>query len=227
MKLLAVVNRWILLRSEMEKWLTASIFFSISLVAVRVAYFGQYVYAFLIWNLFLAFIPYAITSFLQQNRKFVRSRWRFATLFIPWLLFVPNTFYILTDLFHLGASEIVPLWYDLAMLLSFAWNGLLLGILSISQMERLVRENYFRKTELFFICPLMFLNAFGVYIGRYLRFNSWDVLSNPFELITDIAIIVTHPLYYRQAWYMVICFAALMALMYFTLKKIGRSFHQV
>ena len=145
---------------------------------------------------------------------------------LVWLVFVPNTFYILTDLYHVGDDYndySMPQWYDLAMILSFAWNGLLLGILSVRHIEKIVHEKFRLKHELFFLYPIMWLNALGVYVGRYLRFNSWDLVSNPFHLIKEIADILLHPFSERYATGMIFCFSVLMTLIYLTLKKLSRA----
>jgi uncharacterized membrane protein len=211
-----------ILRTETHRWLAASMAFSVLLVTIRIFSTGTLTFIFLNWNLFLAFIPYAISSFAEFNTGRVRHRGRFAVLLAAWLLFIPNSFYIITDLFHLGIST-VPLWFDLALLLSFAWNGLLLGVLSVRQIERIIHSLWPRFHELFFLLPIMFLNALGVYIGRYLRFNSWDVVSNPLELAGDISCLVLHPLASKPAWAMISCYAVLMTFIYLTIKKISRT----
>jgi len=145
---------------------------------------------------------------------------------LAWLLFIPNSFYILTDLFHLRDwynDGLMPNWYDLIMILSFAWNGLLLGVLSLRQMEKIFVPLLPAHNELFFLYPVMWLNALGVYIGRYLRFNTWDVITDPFQLFGDIGGIVLHPLRNQYAWNMIFCFSVLMTLIYMMLKRIGKA----
>jgi uncharacterized membrane protein len=141
-----------------------------------------------------------------------------------WLLFIPNSFYIITDLFHLGISN-VPIWFEVALLLSFAWNGLILGVLSVRQIEKIMRELFPNMNEFIFLFPVMCLNAFGIYIGRYLRFNSWDVISNPFELAADISNLILHPLASKPAWAMICCYAVLMTFIYVTMKKLSKSIY--
>lgn len=204
-------------RTEFQKWLAASISFSVILMTVRIIFSGNLGYSFLIWNLFLAFIPFAISNWLSKNAHLAGSKLSFSLVFIAWLLFIPNSFYILTDLFHLNTFISMPLWFDLTMILSFAWNGMLLGVLSVQQMEKLIERYIRRKTGLFFIYPVMFLNALGIYIGRYLRFNSWDVITNPFHLIEEIFNLALHPVEYKYVWSMVICFSVFMTLLYLTL----------
>lgn len=212
-----------LFKTELDFSLAASMLFSVVLAITGAIFGGNTILGFLIWNLFLAYVPYAISKWMQRNARWSENGFKFGIAFIIWLLFIPNSFYIITDLFHLGSFSNIPLWYELAMILSFAWNGLLLGILSVRQMEKMMEQYLSKRTELFFIYPVMFLNALGVYIGRYLRFNSWDVITNPFYLIKDISNLVMHPIQYKYAWGMVICFSVFMSLMYLTIKRVGKE----
>ena len=218
-QLLRIANPF--LRSEIHRWLAASMAFSVFMVAIRIVATGTLTFIFLNWNLFLAFIPYGISHFAELNAGWVKNKARFALVLAAWILFIPNSFYIITDLFHLQVSS-VPLWFDLALLLSFAWNGLILGVLSVRQIERLLHSFWPRMHELFFLVPIMCLNALGIYIGRYLRFNSWDVIGNPFELAANISYLLLHPLAAKPAWAMISCYAILMTLIYLTVKKISR-----
>ena len=200
--------------------LTLSALFSCLLVVARVIRTGQLTFAFMPWNLFLAYVPYLISG--QLTKPIPNRLLRIAILLI-WLLFIPNSFYILTDLFHLAdnhRSAIVPEWFDLVLILSFAWNGLLLGVLSIRQIEKLLAPQASSLGHWVFLVPVMLLNSLGVYIGRYLRYNSWDIVTNPVDLFGDIIRIVAHPLRYRDAWDMIVCYSVLLTLMYSLLTKI-------
>lgn len=208
--------------SDAEQILILSGLFSAGLLSFRIFYTGSLLFAFLAWNLFLAFVPYAIS---KQMSKHIKKSNQFIFLFMAftWLLFIPNAFYIITDLFHLDRNKSVPLWFDLALLLSFAWSGLLFGIVSVRQMEKLF-ENYFnKKFDLLFIFPVMALNGLGVYVGRYLRFNSWDVITNPFQLMQDIICLFVHPLRNRFDWSMIVCYSFLLTLIYLTIKKLSKA----
>jgi hypothetical protein len=152
------MRRFLLLRTELDRMLTASMLFSCTLVGIRILHTGRLTFLSMIWNLFLAYIPYAISTGLTAWRKGAAERQltratlppgRTASLkgflmiltFLAWLLFIPNSFYILTDLYHLAdnhRNSRVPEWFDLALILSFAWNGLLLGVLSTRQVEKLL-----------------------------------------------------------------------------------------
>ena len=221
---LSVVRSWRLsfLRSEIGRLLMASTCFSCVLVLLRIIHTGKPMFLWLVWNLFLAYVPYLLSSWLTLRQ---RTRWRFLLLSAIWLLFIPNSFYILTDLFHLidCRSPRVPAWFDLSLIFSFAWNGLLLGVLSVRQMEKLARPMVGAYWGGFFVYLVMALNALGVYAGRYLRLNSWDILTNPFQLTTDMGHLIIHPLRSGQAWGMIACYTILLSFIYQMLKKLSHA----
>jgi uncharacterized membrane protein len=207
------------LRNEADSLLLISICFSTSLLAMRMIATKSIYYVFLEWNLFLALIPYLLSSFLYRRINSGLNNYVLAAISFVWLLFIPNTFYILTDLFHLGETGAAPLWFDLLLILSFAWNGLMLGILSIRQMEKIFHLKFSTRNELLFLYPIMWLNALGVFIGRYLRFNSWDIITSPFRLTLDILDLLMHPFAHKNAFAMVMTYSIFMTLIYLTLKK--------
>jgi uncharacterized membrane protein len=217
-----ILVRFYSTRSNEEQVLLLSSIFSMALLIFRLLYTGSLLFVFLSWNLFLAFVPYLISKHLA-NAGGKWQWWQQVLLGLVWLLFIPNSFYLITDLFHLDKNEIVPLWYDLALLLSFAWSGILFGILSVRQMEKLFESFFRKKSEFLFLAPLMLLNGFGVYVGRYLRFNSWDVITDPFMLIRDIIYLFIHPIRSRFDWSMIICYTILLMLIYYTLKKLSKA----
>ena len=207
-----------------QHWLLISSSFSMVLLIIRIMITGQWSYGFLAWNLFLAYIPFFISKWLKEHKKIIESRIRLLFVLSAWLLFIPNSFYILTDLFHLHNLNAGHQWFDLTMILSFAWNGILFGILSIRQMEILLKEAKGKWISALIICVVMWLNAFGIYIGRFLRFNSWDVLANPFSLFGEIYDIIFDPYDYRYVWAMVFCFGVFMIILYYTIKKLSEIF---
>jgi uncharacterized membrane protein len=220
--------RWVLFKTtanEMDRMLTLSMGFSIALVMARVTYTGMHTYLSLIWNLFLAWLPYMVSTWLQKRDLVYTNPLKFVMVAFVWLLFIPNSFYIMTDLFHLGEHNNVPNWFDLALIISFAWDGLLLGVLSVRQMEKMMQRFLPGIRELFFIYPIMWLNALGIYIGRYPRFNSWDILTNPIGLTAYILRMLWHPIQFKYAWGMVACFSIFMTLVYLTIKRISKAIH--
>ena len=197
-------------KSEIERSLIASFAFSISMVLFRVIYTGESMFLFLVWNLFLGLLPYFISSII--TKKQYDNGLHFYLFVTLWLLLLPNAFYIITDLFHLRDREIVPLWFDLVIIISFAWNGLITGVLSMRQMENLFNQKWKIKADWLYVFPLMFLNALGIYIGRFLRYNSWDVITNPLQLYTDVMHLILDPIKNRFDWSMIISFALLLTI---------------
>jgi uncharacterized membrane protein len=211
--------------SNTDRLLLLSSLFSLLLLAIRIIATGRLLFLFLPWNLFLAFVPYFIVNKLLQQPGWIEDRRKFIPVFLCWLLFIPNSFYILTDLYHLDLSRSAPRWFDLTLIFSFAWNGLLLGVLSVRRMEWVMQIFLQRKTALFFLYPVMWLIAWGIYIGRYLRFNSWDIITNPLSLLAETGQMFTDPLRYSYAWAMIFCFSVFMTLLYLGIKNISFSFH--
>jgi hypothetical protein len=107
-----------------------SLALSFALIAVRVLITRELLFVFLLWNLFLAAIPFFLSAALHLASKPPKAR-----LLLPvgvvWLLFFPNAPYLVTDLFHLEPRPGVPYWYDLALIMSCAWNGLMLAFASL------------------------------------------------------------------------------------------------
>jgi uncharacterized membrane protein len=147
-------------------------------------------------------------------------------LLLLWLLFIPNSFYILTDLFHLDEFDSAPKWFDLLLIFSFAWNGLLLGIISVRKTEMLLEIVTGRRFSLLIVFVVMWLNAFGIYIGRYLRFNSWDIVMQPFSLFREMFEVIFHPLRNKMDWGMIAVYAVFMTVLYITMKKLSENFSE-
>ena len=145
---------------------------------------GSYYYTFLIWNLFLAWIPYIIsTGIIKYHYKFDFGS---AILLGVWLLFFPNAPYIITDLLHLTPKDGIPLWFDILMICGFAGLGLLIGLLSLYQVFLWFSAKAGKRFAFFIITIVSMLSGFAIYIGRYQRWNSWDLLRNPIGLIQDV-----------------------------------------
>jgi uncharacterized membrane protein len=156
---------------------------SIAMLLMRIIYTGQPTYIFLAWNLFLAWMPF---SFALLAHQFWQRTWVLLPLSGLWLLFLPNAPYLITDLMHLHYSSIVPTWYDAIMIFSFALTGLLLGFLSLYLMQSLVVRRFGWRMGWLFAWLVLGLSGLGVYIGRFLRWNSWDVFTSPFTLFNSL-----------------------------------------
>jgi len=223
LNLLLSITQLRFLKSEIDRLLGYSVLFSLVLVLLRVWYSQELIFVFMPWNLFLAYIPYQLLRSYKPVIKSLESQLAFVGVFMLWLVFIPNAFYMITDLFHLFQREKVPLWFDLVLLMSYAWNGMIFGFLSVRQMEKNLLLILPKLPAYIFVGSIMFLNGVGVYLGRYLRFNSWDIITNPFNLIVEISYLFAHPFENRAGWAMIIAFSLMMTIIYVMLRKLGRQ----
>lgn len=156
--------------------------FCLLLVITRVLKTHQFCYLFLFWNLFLAFLPLCFLSLSNKSKsKFVK--WTYLAVSI---LFLPNAPYVLTDLFHLHKSTVVPMWFDLILIVSFALLSLIYFVkashIIFGITKKHVKPYLFEPIKL-----LVFMSCgYGIYLGRYLRFNSWDLIADPLMLLNGI-----------------------------------------
>jgi len=206
--------------------LALSMAFSVTMNVFRVWHSHTMTYTFLVWNLFLAAIPYGISTLLIEFENLRKRPLVFWSLVALWLLFLPNAPYIFTDLFHLRLRNGVPLWFDLLLLLSFAWNGIILGYLSLFDIQELVSKKLGKRFTWLSVFCILFLCAFGVYLGRFLRWNSWDVFFNPFALVSDIADRFVNPFAHLHTWGLTIGYGTFLVLGYLTLSLLIRHPHK-
>ena len=149
----------------------------VALLELRVRETGNGFYRFLVWNLFLAWVPLILAAAAYaRSRRGVDAAT--AALLVPWLLFFPNAPYLLTDFIHLQQGP-APLWYDALMLSAFAWTGLLLGFASLYLVQIVLRRAFGVAVSWLAVFGSLALASIGVYIGRFIRLNSWDVLLHP------------------------------------------------
>jgi uncharacterized membrane protein len=167
----------------------------IGLVVARVAYSDRIDHLGLIWNLFLAWIPFMLAYFAYA------VSWSRISLYfiIPaiaflWLIFFPNAPYMLTDLQDLSREPGgAPLWYDVIIVVWCSWTGTLLGIISLYLMQDIIVRTISRAAGWIFVFAISSLSSFGMYIGRFVRLNSWDILQDPAETAMEILGIVVDP----------------------------------
>ena len=167
----------------------------IVLVAARVAYSDTERHTGLVWNLFLAWIPFMLAYFAHL------VSWRRSTLYfvIPviaflWLIFFPNAPYMLTDLQDLARRSFdAPVWYDVIIVVWASWTGMLLGVISLYLMQEIIIRTFGRVPGWVFVFAISLLSSFGIYIGRFVRLNSWDILQNPTEVGQQILGLVIDP----------------------------------
>jgi uncharacterized membrane protein len=210
--------------ATLHEWLVLSCAFSCLLLLARVVVTGSGMYLFLPWNLVLAFVPYWITRWMISDVSLIENKYSRYALLGVWLLFIPNSFYIITDLFHLSHVSSAPKWFDLLLIFSFAWNGILAGIISLRRVELILNIAPGKNFSIPVVFVVMWLCGLGIYIGRYLRFNSWDIITDPFSLVAEIGAMLIHPVEYGFAWGMTFVYSVFMTFLYFTIKKLSEVF---
>jgi uncharacterized membrane protein len=192
---------------------------SASLVLARMMWTGNMRdYIFLIWNLFLAWLPLLFA--LLACREFCQKSgltWRFRAFGAAWLLFFPNAPYIFTDLIHLTTRFYGQFWVDLVLILSCALTGFVLGFLSLFLMQAIVAQIVGRPASWLFIALVACLSGFGIYLGRFLRFNSWDVIYKPLELCRGIGNWAADPLAHSSSYAFPVLFAMFLFVAYLML----------
>src|SRR5215210_4952285 len=156
----------------------------VATVEIRTHETGDSYYRGLVWNLVLAWMPLAL-AIGAYGRARRRVDLTVAVLLVPWLLFFPNGPYLLTDFIHLGEGP-APLWYDALMLSAFAWTGLLLGFASLYLVQQILRRALGSATAWLGVLGALVLASIGVYVGRFIRFNSWDALLHPLRVVDVI-----------------------------------------
>lgn len=203
--------------TSIKKVIAMSAIFSLVLIAFRI-YFTSGIYlSFLLWNLFLAWLPYYFSNHLMHYHQQQKSNWKLIFLFGLWLLFFPNSPYIITDLFHLTNHNEMPIWYDLALIFSVAWSGLILGFLSLMQVHHFLNQKFGQEKSWIMISLIQLLCAYGIYLGRYERYNSWDIVTNPFSLLNEILDLFIHPLSHPRTIGVTLVFSVVLMLSYLTL----------
>ena len=156
---------------------------AVGLLAVRIDRVGKPAFVFLTWNLFLAWIPFVLSLGVAALHGRGGPRLLLWVLGAGWLLFLPNAPYILTDFIHLGRVRGAPLWFDAALIGTFAAAGLALGLSSLLVVHRVVEARAGRVVGWAVAVSSLMLSAIGIYLGRFPRFNSWDVITDPHGLV--------------------------------------------
>src|SRR4029453_11265280 len=167
---------------------------AVGLPAVRIHRGGKPPFVFLTWNLFLAWIPFVLSLCVAAVHGRGGPRPLLWVLGAGWLLFLPNAPYILTDFIHLGRVGGAPLWFDTALIGTFAAAGLALGVGSLLVVHHVVEARAGRVVGWAVAVSSLVLSAIGIYLGRFLRFNSWDVVTDPHGLVPVVLRRLADPL---------------------------------
>jgi uncharacterized membrane protein len=201
--------------SPFDRLLYSFVAFGVLLIGIRITYTGSWQFVFLVVNLFLAWIPYCISHYFAKPPR-VWQQW---ALLGTWLLFLPNAFYIVTDLIHLRRPSAAPVWLDALIILTAALAGLIMALVSLYRAEKwLLRRLKAWRVNLV-IAAVLLASGFGVYLGRFLRWYSWDVVTKPGALLSSVAERIFFPYQHLRTWAFSVLMATFFALLYLLAKK--------
>jgi uncharacterized membrane protein len=164
--------------------------FPVAMLVARSTVSQQISYGFLVWNLFLAGVPVLLALVVETAWRHDR-RVLGAVFWVVWLALFPNSPYLVTDLIHLREQPPTPLWFDALILGSAGIAGLLAGFVSLHLVQAAVSHRRGAAWGWVMAVAVLGLSGFGVYVGRFARFNSWDLLTRPRTLLYDIGSTVT------------------------------------
>jgi len=191
--------------------------FCVGLVGLRVIETGDSTFSGLIWNLFLAWIPFVLAVVVYDGWRRRRAAGALVVLGALWLLFFPNAPYIVTDFVHLERTGDAPYWYDALTVSAFAWTGVLLGFASLFLMQTVVRQWRGVAAGWIFAGVALALGSLGIYLGRFLRLNSWDALEHPSVLPRIAHAAARDPFRYGEAIGVTVLFTLALGFAYFLL----------
>jgi uncharacterized membrane protein len=197
---------------------------SLLLYALTIHRMGQYVFTYLPANLALAWIPIGLAVWLSRVlRDKLWSSWRALSITTLWLIFLPNSFYVITDLIHLENVYRGDLVATSVTFFAFAFTGLLLGYASLFVIHERLRERMAAKAALSYVAGVVFVCSLAIYVGRDLRWNSWDVLVSPAGLLFDLSDRLIHPSEYHTIFAVAGGFFILLFGMYVALLRAIRA----
>jgi uncharacterized membrane protein len=181
------------------------------LLTGRMIYSRSWTFSFLVWNIVLAWIPYVSSIVAHTVHVDNPRRWYWVIPIACFsILFFPNAPYILTDFWHLSSRPPVPVWFDIGMLAAFSWAGILLGLYALRLLHNIVDNWLGTWVGWFFVLFVVNLSGLGIYMGRFLRWNSWDLGTSPRELLLDIAVRLRHPFDNLQTYGVTLLYSALL-----------------
>jgi uncharacterized membrane protein len=200
-----------------------------AMTVVRMVYSARLTYLFFCWNLFLAWVPLALSLVLarwprpRQTSKRI-GWWAVGAL---WLAFFPNAPYLVTDIVHLRSRSPIPLWFDAILVFAFAFTGLGLAFISLLLVHGVVCRWRGSRAGWLFVAAVAGLTGFGVYLGRFQRWNSWDLITRPDDLFASALREVLHPAAYPRSLGMTIIFGGFFGIAYLVLFALTRLGPQV
>ncbi|MFN8053381.1 MAG: DUF1361 domain-containing protein [Acidimicrobiales bacterium] len=196
--------------------------FPVALLALRARLGDGLGYRFLLWNLFLAWIPLGFAFLAEVGWRRHWSRRRLLLPLFGWLLFFPNAPYVVTDVVHLQGNRVSPLWFDALILFSTGLAGLLVGFVSLRMVQLIISASFQRAWGWIVSIGVLVLSGFGIYLGRFARYNSWDILTSPRSLLYDVRSVALDPVSNRRTIAISVVFTAFLVVTYLGTIALGQ-----
>lgn len=209
------MGKWRSARTQFLLTLLASTLVSIGLFAYGAWRNHSLAYDYLLWNLSLAWLPLIFAvRLIDLLRRKLWSSWECLLMSVLWLVFLPNSFYMISDFIHLQEVQRLDVLYDAVMFTSFIYTGVVLGFSSLYLVHGQLRRRLSGRTAGAWVAGTLLICSAAVYVGRDLRWNSWDILTNPGGLLFDVSDRLQHPSAYPQMLVTVVSFFVLLVSMY-------------
>jgi uncharacterized membrane protein len=187
------------------------------LIAARMVITHSLTYGFYYWNLLLALVPLLASACLDPRASLFTRR--NICCLAAWFFFLPNAPYLITDMVHFQERPPFPVYVDEVIVYASAWNGVLLAYVSVMRVERWLLTRYAQRPVNIALIGVFLLTGLGIYLGRFLRWNTWDMLVHPYALSKDIGIRMLYPIRYKQTWAVSLLFGGLLMAGYTLLRN--------
>lgn len=215
-------------RTRLGVALAASSLVAVVLYALGAIFNDDMPYGYLFWNLVLAWVPLVLAVLLLRTlRSQPWSDWPPLLLTLLWLSFLPNSFYVITDLIHLQEIPRVDPLFDIAVFSAFVLNSLILGYLSLFIVHQELIKRLSKRMSTLLVGAVLLVSSFAVYIGRDLRWNTWDIVINPASVLFDVSDRLLHPAAHPKALSATIGFFLLLSSIYAVVWQMGRAWRSV
>lgn len=221
------MKRFVSSRARLGLALLVSSLASVLFYAMGAVANDSLLYGYMIWNLFLAWIPLGLTLLLERTlRTNLWSSWRALILTALWLSFLPNSFYVISDFVHLTEAPRVDIVMDVVMFASFALNGLMLGYISLFVVHGELRKRMRDRNAGIVAAGALLISSFAIYIGRDLRWNTWDIVFNPASVLFDVSDRLLHPRSNAEVFTITLSFFILLSSVYLVIWYAARALRQ-
>ncbi len=215
----------------MLRWLRSRLFFPLLVMSLTaMAFYGLWPTLIGAWNgprlhlnLFLAWVPYLLALVaVTLHQQLPERPWLFRFVAVWWLLFFPNAPYLITDWLYLTHWQ-NQLWYSIILLTSFTLCGMLLAVTSLHLMQTVVAIRSGPDAGRAVAVIAIVLCGVGVYLGRFVRLNSWNLLTHPGTVFRDtLAAMESHP-NHAGVFGFSILFAVLIGSTYYGIVELRRT----